>query len=116
MSTRVPAFGAQRRGDRYSAFMEYPDINPLVPTLVGTGIVGLLVTIGFAVLAFVASAFITALWVRLIITFMRKTLDREYGRMRMASLGYAPGRARAEPEAPIVPLRNEDGPRDWQAR
>lgn len=92
--------------------MENPDINPLVPSLVGTGIAGLLITIGVVIAGFVISAFITSLWIRLIITFMRKTLDREYGRMRMAGLGFAPGSARPQP-SPITPLRNEDGPRDW---
>jgi hypothetical protein len=91
--------------------MDYPDVNPLVPTLVGTGIVGLLISIGVVIVGFVISAFITSLWVRLIIAFMRKTLDREYGRMRTAGLGFTPGTAQPQP-GPITPLRNDEGPRD----
>jgi len=83
--------------------------------LVGTGILGLLACIGAVALAFVVSAFFAALWVRLILIFMRKALDREYGRMRMAGHGFEPGRRASLAPQTITPtpLRNEDGPRDW---
>ena len=57
--------------------------NPILPTLLGSGIGGLLITIGLLIVGFVASAFFTALWVRLILLLMRKALDREYGRVRL---------------------------------
>ena len=85
--------------------------NPIISTVAGTGILGLLVTIGFAALAFVISAFFTALWVRLILVFMRSALDREYARMRMASA--APGTARVASSFGGPPLRDGTGPRDW---
>jgi len=94
----------------------YDPSNPFLGVFVGTGLIGMLVTLGFVALAFVLSAFITALWIRLILVFMRKALDREYGRMRMAGNGFTPGRASLAPTpAPQtpMPLRNEGGPRDW---
>ena len=84
--------------------------NPIISTVAGTGILGLLVTIGVAALAFVISAFFTALWVRLILVFMRSALDREYARMRVAS---APGTARGASSFGGPPLRDGTGPRDW---
>ncbi|MGV8883982.1 MAG: hypothetical protein ACOH1T_00140 [Microbacteriaceae bacterium] len=57
---------------------------PFFSLVAGTGLVGLLLTIAFFALAFVVSAFFTALWIRLILVFMRSSLDREYGRMRSA--------------------------------
>jgi len=88
--------------------------------LFGTGIIGLFISLGVIVLGFVLSAFITALWVRLILVFMRKALDREYGRMRMIGLGFSPGRPPAPAQVappmapgPPMPLRPQDGPRDW---
>lgn len=95
--------------------MDFTDPStPVIGALVGTGIIGLLITLGSVALAFVLSAFFTALWVRLILVFMRKSLDREYGRMRMAAHGYEPGRASLAPAGPSTsPLRNSDGPRDW---
>jgi len=95
--------------------MDFSDPStPIIGALVGTGIVGLLITLGFFALAFVLSAFITALWVRLILVFMRKALDREYGRMRMIGQGFEPGRMTVPPlNPPSLPLRNGQGPRDW---
>ena len=58
--------------------------NPIYSFVSGTGVVGLLFALLFAAAGFVASAFITALWVRLILVFMRSALDREYARMRSA--------------------------------
>ena len=94
--------------------MDYPAPSPSIPSfVVESGILGLAVFIGLVVAAFVASAFIASLWVRLVITFMRKTLDREYGRLRTAS-SFDPGKAvrPARPSAPM-PLRTDQGPRDW---
>jgi len=95
--------------------MDFSDpTTPVIGALVGTGIIGLLITLAFIALAFVISAFITALWVRLILVFMRKALDREYGRMRMIGYGFEPGRASLAPTGPATtPLRSGDGPRDW---
>jgi len=95
----------------------YDETNPLLALFVGTGIVGLLITLGSIAIAFVISAFFTALWVRLILVFMRKALDREYGRMRAAGLGFDPRGASTQispmsRQAP-PPLRDERGPRDW---
>jgi len=88
--------------------------TPFIGALVGTGIVGLLITLAFAALAFVVSAFITALWVRLIMIFMRKALDREYGRMRMIGQGFEAGRMTVPHlNPPSTPLRNDQGPRGW---
>ena len=57
---------------------------PFFSIIAGTGVVGLLLTIVFFAVAFVVSAFFTALWIRLILVFMRSALDREYARMRSA--------------------------------
>ena len=95
--------------------MDYPAPSPLIPSfVVGSGILGLAIFIGLVVAAFVASAFIASLWVRLVITFMRKTLDREYGRLRTAGSSFEAGKAvrPARPSAPM-PLRPDQGPRDW---
>jgi cytosine/uracil/thiamine/allantoin permease len=56
--------------------------TPLIGPLVGTGITGLIITILIAIVWFILSAFITALWIRLILLFMHGTLEREYARMR----------------------------------
>jgi len=95
--------------------MDFSDPStPIIGALVGTGIIGLLITLGFVTLAFVLSAFFTALWVRLILVFMRKALDREYGRMRMIGQGFEPGRLTVPHlDPPSTPLRNDQGPRDW---
>ena len=59
--------------------------NPydFLPVIVGSGIVGLLLFLLFVIVSFVVSAFIMSLWVRLILVFMRKALDREYARVRL---------------------------------
>ena len=54
-----------------------------LPVIVGSGIVGFLLFLLFVVVGFVVSAFIMSLWVRLILVFMRKALDREYERMAL---------------------------------
>jgi hypothetical protein len=45
--------------------------------------VRLLLSLLLVVIDFVVSAFVVSLWVRLILVFMRKALDREYGRVRL---------------------------------
>ena len=90
--------------------------NPVAPDLssliVGTGILGLIITIVVALLGFVVSAFITSLWVRLVLVFMRGALDREYGRMQMGGAGNRPS-SYPSLAPPPAPLRNEQAPRDW---
>lgn len=91
--------------------------DTFIATFLTGGLIGGLVVVGGAVVGFVLSAWITSLWVRLIITFLRKTLDREYGRMRGVAGPPPVGRhsgapAAAAPTGPL-PLRSGPGPRDW---
>ena len=46
------------------------------------GAMALVFWIGLAIIAFILSAFVTSLYVRLVIRFMRKSLDREYRYLR----------------------------------
>lgn len=94
--------------------MDYPSPNTpdISSILIGSGILGLVLSIVFALLAFVVSAFIMSLWIRLILVFMRGALDREYGRMRMGGSGVAPVTSR-QPEAPPPAFSSGQGPRDW---
>lgn len=96
--------------------MDYTEpVNPLDPSVfVGSGLIGLAIAIVLAIVGFVVSAFVMSVWIRLIITFMRRTLDREYGRMRTASLGFQADSSRISPvTGKPVPLRGSEGPRDW---
>lgn len=89
--------------------------NPVTPDfsslIVGTGILGLIITIVVALLGFVISAFFTSLWIRLILVFMRGALDREYARMR--SGGVDPSRSQGNSYPPISPIQTGQEPRDW---
>jgi len=60
-----------------------PSIDP-AGLVMGAGLLALLVWIGVVIVGFIVSAFLASLWIRLVITFMRKTLDREYGLARGA--------------------------------
>lgn len=53
-----------------------------LPALAGVGILALILWIVLAIIGFVASAFVMRLFVRLVIRFMRKSLDREYRHLR----------------------------------
>lgn len=55
-----------------------------LPVIVGSGVVGLVIFLIFVIVGFFISAFIASLWVRLVLGFMRKTLDSEYERMALA--------------------------------
>jgi hypothetical protein len=57
------------------------DPNAL-PAIASFGAVAFVIWIVLAVLGFVVSAFITSLYLRLVIRFSRKALDREYRYMR----------------------------------
>ena len=69
--------------------------NDWLSGFVGLGLLGLIVFIAIVVVGFVLSAFVTSLYLRLVIRFSRRTLDNEYQRMRAGG---------------EIPLRV---PRDW---
>jgi hypothetical protein len=58
------------------------DPNTAGASLFGIGIVGLLLWVVLAVGMFFLSAWVFSLYIRLVIRFLRKTLDREYRYMR----------------------------------
>ena len=72
--------------------------------IAGAGIVAFIFFLAFLVVGFVISAWIMNLYTRLVLRFMRKSLDREYRYMRgdYSNAGRAVQRA--------------SGPRDWSAR
>jgi hypothetical protein len=64
-----------------------------LPALAGAGMLALILWIVLAFVGFVISAFIMNLFVRLVIRFMRKSLDREYRYMRGDYTDYGTRRA-----------------------
>ncbi len=52
------------------------------PVIAGAGILALVLWLVLVIVGFVVSAFLTSLFVRLVIRFMRKSLDREYRYLR----------------------------------
>jgi phosphate/sulfate permease len=77
--------------------------SSLIGAGLGFGILALVIYIAIIIVGFIISAFIAALWIRLIIRFMRKTLDREYRYMRGDY--FTDQRPRAD-QPPV-------GPRNW---
>ena len=53
-----------------------------IPALAGFGVLALVLWVALAIISFVVSAFLTSLFIRLVIRFMRKSLDREYRYLR----------------------------------
>ncbi len=53
-----------------------------IPALAGFGVLALVLWVVLAIIGFVVSAFLTNLFIRLVIRFMRKSLDREYRYLR----------------------------------
>ena len=53
-----------------------------LPAIAGFGVLALVLWLVLAIVGFVVSAFLTSLFVRLVIRFMRKSLDREYRYLR----------------------------------
>jgi hypothetical protein len=80
------------------------DTDDIIPSIIGSGLIGLVVVVLLWVIGFVVSAFIMSLWIRLILVFMRRRLDSEYALMRGAGL--------QQPYRPISPPQPE-APRNW---
>jgi hypothetical protein len=68
---------------------------------VGAGIVALIFSLVILVLGFIVSAFVMSLYIRMVIRFMRRSLDREYRYMR----GQYP--------APAPRVERGPSPQDW---
>lgn len=64
-----------------------------IPALAGFGVLALVLWVILAIVGFIMSAFLTSLFVRLVIRFMRKSLDREYRYLRGDYTAYGPKRA-----------------------
>ena len=64
-----------------------------IPALAGFGVLALVLWVVLAIVGFVVSAFLTSLFVRLVIRFMRKSLDREYRYLRGDYTAYGSKRA-----------------------
>jgi len=64
-----------------------------IPALAGFGVLALVLWVVLAIVGFVISAFLTSLFVRLVIRFMRKSLDREYRYLRGDYTAYGSKRA-----------------------
>ena len=64
-----------------------------IPALAGFGMLALVLWVVLAIVGFVVSAFLTSLFVRLVIRFMRKSLDREYRYLRGDYTAYGSKRA-----------------------
>ena len=64
-----------------------------IPALAGFGVLALVLWVVLAIVGFVVSAFLTSLFVRLVIRFMRKSLDREYRYLRGDYTTYGSKRA-----------------------
>ena len=96
--------------------MEYP--SPSTPDfaslIIGSGVLGLVIFLVSTILAFIISAFIVSLWIRLILVFMRTTLDREYDRVRVSGLEFAQTLSRSRPSQPAT-LPNDQGPNEWRS-
>ena len=64
-----------------------------IPALAGFGVLALVLWVVLAIVGFVVSAFLASLFVRLVIRFMRKSLDREYRYLRGDYTAYGSKRA-----------------------
>ena len=64
-----------------------------IPALAGVGVLALVLWVILAIVGFIMSAFLTSLFVRLVIRFMRKSLDREYRYLRGDYTAYGSKRA-----------------------
>ena len=72
-----------------------------IPALAGVGLLALVFWVVLAIIGCVVSAFLVSLFVRLVIRFMRKSLDREYRYLRGDYTAYG-----SKPAPNTVP-------RDW---
>jgi len=68
------------------------DLN-YIPSLAGIGALALVLWVVLVIVGFIMSAFVTSLFVRLVIRFMRKSLDREYRYLRGDYTAYGSKRA-----------------------
>lgn len=76
--------------------------DPTFPALfAGFGILAIIIWIVVAVGGFILSAYLMSLYLRLVIRFSRKTLDREYRYMR------------GDYRAVTVPTNQGSNPRNW---
>ena len=64
-----------------------------IPSLAGIGALALVLWAVLVIVGFIMSAFVTSLFVRLVIRFMRKSLDREYRYLRGDYTAYGSKRA-----------------------
>ena len=64
-----------------------------ISALAGFGVLALVLWVILAIVGFIVSAFLTNLFVRLVIRFMRKSLDREYRYLRGDYTAYGSKRA-----------------------
>ena len=64
-----------------------------IPALAGFGVLTLVLWVVLVIVGFIMSAFVTSLFVRLVIRFMRKSLDREYRYLRGDYTAYGSRRA-----------------------
>ena len=64
-----------------------------IPALAGFGVLALVLWVVLVIVGFIMSAFVTSLFVRLVIRFMRKSLDREYRYLRGDYTAYGSRRA-----------------------
>ena len=64
-----------------------------ISALAGFGVLALVLWVILAIVGFVITAFLTSLFVRLVIRFMRKSLDREYRYLRGDYTAYGSKRA-----------------------
>ena len=64
-----------------------------IPALAGFGVLALVLWVVLAIVGFIVSAFLTSLFVRLVIRFMRRSLDREYRYLRGDYTAYGSKRA-----------------------
>ncbi len=77
------------------------DPNTSGATLFGFGIFGLVLWVALLVGGFFLSAWVFSLYIRLVIRFLRKTLDREYRYMR------------GDYSDKYVAQAGRDNPRNW---
>lgn len=64
-----------------------------ISALAGVGLLAFVFWVVLAIISFVVSAFLASLFVRLVIRFMRKSLDREYRYLRGDYTAYGSKRA-----------------------
>ena len=64
-----------------------------ISAIAGFGVLAIVLWVILAIVGFIVSAFLTSLFVRLVIRFMRKSLDREYRYLRGDYTAYGSKRA-----------------------